>query len=199
MNREGFLGALRQKLSGLPQEDIEERITFYSEMIDDRIEDGMNEEEAVASVGNVDDIVAQIMSEIPLTKLVRDKIKPKRHLKARELVLLILGSPVWVPLVIAAAAVLLAGYVVIWAVVVSVYAVDFTMAAGALAGIAGMFLYIKDASAAGAFFSLGAGCVCAGLAILLFSVCTVMTKGVLKLTGKALVKIKSAFVGKEAK
>ncbi len=198
MNREVFFGELRQRLSGLPKEDIEERLTFYSEMIDDRIEDGMEEEDAVASVGNVDDIVAQIMSEIPLTKLVREKVKPKRHLKAWEIVLLILGAPVWVPLVFAAAVVLLAGYVVIWAVVVSVYAVDFSMAAGALAGIAGMFLYIRETSLAGAAFSLGAGCVCAGLAILLFFACIVLTKGVLTLTGKALLGIKSAFVGKEA-
>ena len=47
MNKEEFLSELRTKLSGLPQEDIEERISFYSEMIDDRMEDGISEEEAV--------------------------------------------------------------------------------------------------------------------------------------------------------
>ena len=30
MNREGFIGELRQRLSGLPQEDIEERLSFCS-------------------------------------------------------------------------------------------------------------------------------------------------------------------------
>ena len=44
MNKQEFLAGLRKGLSGLPQEDIEERLLFYSEMIDDRIEEGMEEE-----------------------------------------------------------------------------------------------------------------------------------------------------------
>ena len=37
MDQQEFLNSLRKELSGLPQEDIEERLTFYSEMIEDRI------------------------------------------------------------------------------------------------------------------------------------------------------------------
>lgn len=47
MNKQEFLVKLRKGLSGLPKEDIEERLTFYSEMIDDRMEEGLSEEEAV--------------------------------------------------------------------------------------------------------------------------------------------------------
>ncbi len=43
MNKQAFLTQLRKGLSGLPQEDIEERLAFYSEMIDDRIEEGLSE------------------------------------------------------------------------------------------------------------------------------------------------------------
>ena len=39
MNKQEFLMRLREGLSGLPQNEIEERLTFYSEMIDDRIEE----------------------------------------------------------------------------------------------------------------------------------------------------------------
>ena len=39
MNKQEFLAELRKRLSGLPQADIEERIVFYSEMIDDRTEE----------------------------------------------------------------------------------------------------------------------------------------------------------------
>ena len=67
---------LRKRLAGLPQAEIEERLAFYNEMIDDRIEDGLTEEEAVAEVGPVEDVVNQIMSEIPLTALVREKVRP---------------------------------------------------------------------------------------------------------------------------
>ena len=50
MNKEVFLSELRKKLSGLPQSDIDERISFYAEMIDDRIEDGMTEEAAIEQI-----------------------------------------------------------------------------------------------------------------------------------------------------
>ena len=49
MNKQEFLVQLRNALSGLPKDDIEERIEFYSEMIEDRIEEGLSEEEAIAS------------------------------------------------------------------------------------------------------------------------------------------------------
>ena len=45
MTKKEFLSGLRKKLSGLPQEDSEERLNFYSEIIDDRVEEGLSEEE----------------------------------------------------------------------------------------------------------------------------------------------------------
>ena len=56
MNKEEFLNALRSALAGLPQEDIEERLAFYSESIDDRVEDGLTEEEAVEAIGTVAEV-----------------------------------------------------------------------------------------------------------------------------------------------
>ena len=37
MNKEEFLNELKKGLSGIPENDRNERVTFYSEMIDDRI------------------------------------------------------------------------------------------------------------------------------------------------------------------
>ena len=50
MNKRDFLIRLRQELSGLPQDDVEERLAFYAEMIDDRMEDGLEETEAMPQV-----------------------------------------------------------------------------------------------------------------------------------------------------
>ena len=44
MNKQEFLAELRKGLSGLPQDDIEERLIFYDEMLEDRIEEGLSEE-----------------------------------------------------------------------------------------------------------------------------------------------------------
>ena len=198
MNKEEFLEELRARLSGLPQEDIDERLGFYREMIDDRIEDGISEEEAISGIGSVDAIATQIMSETPLTKLVKERVTPKRTVKAWEIVLLILGSPVWIPLVLAAIIVALSVYIVIWAAVGCVFAADFSVAAGVFAAIISFFVYLYAGNAAGAFFALGIGLFCAGGAILLFLASVWVAKGVIKLSKAILLWIKSLFIRREA-
>lgn len=195
MNKENFLNGLREKLSGLPQEDIEERIAFYNEMINDRMEDGLSEEEAIKAIGSVDSVVEQIMSEIPLSTLVKKKITPKRKLKAWEILLLILGAPVWIPLVISVGAIMFSVYAVVWALVICLYAVDITSAAGLFVGLAGIVAYLRAGNPVGALFSAGMGMASFGLAILLFFACIWLTKAVINATGKLILGIKISFVG----
>ena len=196
MNKADFLTELGKRLSGLPQEDIEERLTFYSEMIDDRMEDGCTEEEAVARIGTVDEIAEQILSEIPLTKLIKERVKPKKALRAWEIVLLVLGSPVWFSLLVAALAVALSVYAVLWAIVISLYAACLSLAVSAIAAVPITVRHLVSGNPAGAAFMIGAALACAGLSILLFYLSTLAAKGVLKLTGKTVLGIKSMFVGK---
>jgi len=196
MNKEDFLNELRKKLSGLPQDDLEERLSFYSEMIDDRVEDGKSQEEAVADIGTVDSVVEQIMADTPLALLVKERVRPKRDLKAWEVLLLILGSPVWVPLIMALVIIVLSVYVVIWSVVICFYALDLSLLAGFIGCIVGIFMYIGAKNAAGVLFSIGAAFICAGLAILMFFVCVWITKAVVWLTGKMLLGMKTRIVGK---
>lgn len=49
MTKSDFLDLLREKISRLPEWEAAKTVVYYSEMIDDRIEDGMSEEEAVAA------------------------------------------------------------------------------------------------------------------------------------------------------
>jgi len=196
MNREAFLTELRRRLSGLPEEELEERLAFYSEMIDDRMADGATEEEAVADIGPVDSVVAQVMAEIPLTQLVRDKRARREGMKGWQIALMIIGAPLWLPLLIAAAAIVLSLYVVLWAVVLSLYAADLALAAGAVAGLPCAWVYLKGGNPPGALFSVGTALLCAGLAILLFHACNRIVRGVLKRTGELLTGIKTSLVGK---
>ena len=197
MNKQEFLTQLRKGLSGLPQNDIDERIVFYSEMIDDRIEEGLFEEEAVAQVGSVDEIVAQIIAETPFTKIAKERIKPKRQLKTWEIVLLALGSPIWFSLAIAAISVVFSLYVSLWSVVISFWAVFVSLAACSVGGIvASAILAILGKGLAGvAMFS--AGLICGGLSIFTFFGCKAATKGVIILTEKIAVGIKNCFIKKE--
>ncbi len=197
MNKAEFLAGLKTGLAGLPQDEVEERLAFYGEMIDDRMEEGLAEEEAVAGVGPVDRVVAQIVSEIPLTKLVRERIKPKRTLRAWEIVLIVLGFPVWFPLLIAAGAVILSLYVVLWSLILSLWAVEISFWAAALGGIAAAVVFwIKGALVPG-LAALGAGLLLAGLSVFLFLGCVAATKGLARLTKKILLGVKKRFIRKE--
>lgn len=198
MTKQEFISSLRKALSGLPQEDAERSVEFYDEMIDDRVEDGVKEEEAVAELGSVEDIAARILSDIPLASLVKAKVKPNRALKAWEIALLILGSPIWLPLLLSAAVVLLSVYIVIWSVIISLYAVDISFALCGIAGIAAAFIYkfVSLGSIAACLLYFGGGLVCAGLAVILFYGFNQAAKGILLLSRKMLSGIKSLFIGK---
>ncbi len=196
MHKQEFLDRLQAGLAGLPQADIEERLNFYNEMIADAMEEGLTEEEAVASVGSVGQIVNQIVAEIPLGKLAKEKMKSKR-LKTWEIVLLVLGSPVWFSLLAAAAAVVLALYISWWAVVVSAWAVFASVAASSVGGTAAGVLLLCQGNMAGGIVMLAGAIVCAGLAIFAFCGCKILTELTLKLTGKLVLWTKNCFVKKE--
>lgn len=198
MSKQEFLAQLRKGLSGLPQEDIEERLTFYSEMIDDRIEEGLSESEAVSEIGSVNSVVTQILADTPLTKLVKERVKPNRILKAWEIVLLVLGSPIWLSLLIAAFSIILAVYIVIWSVVVTLWSVQASFAACSLGGIVSAAIFAFQGNGLTGFAMLSAGIICAGLSVFMFYGCKAATKGILLLTKKMALGIKTLFVGKEA-
>lgn len=197
MRKQEFLDELGQKLTGLKTEDLEERLAFYSEMIDGRMEDGKTELEAVADIGSVDDVVAQIISEIPLSRLVREKVKPVGSVSPWVIVLLVLGFPVWFPLLIASAAVLFSLFLVLWVLVIVFYAVDVILAIAAvfsmLAAVPALFFVDQMI----ALFLVGTALSCAGLAIFMFLLSSLLAKGAAKLTKWTLLGIKSLFVGKE--
>ena len=102
MTKREFLDALNERLSGLPLKEREERIGFYEEMIDDRVDEGEEEEAAVAAIGSVEEIAEQIIAEVPLSKLARERIHSRRRLRVWEIVLLAVGSPIWLSLAVAA-------------------------------------------------------------------------------------------------
>ena len=186
MTKLKFLLSLQDRLSDLPQEDVEERLGFYSEMIEDRMEEGLSEEEAVAAVGAVAKIAAQIISEIPLP---REKTKQNRQLKVWEIVLLVLGSPVWLSLLIAAFAIVLSLYVSLWTIIISLWAVFGSVIACAFAGIVSGIVFALAGYALAGVAMIAAGIVCAGLSIFLFFGCKAATKGTVWLTKKAVLSI----------
>ena len=65
MNKKEFLDELRVGLAGLPESDLEERLNFYEEMIDDRIDEGLTEEEAIEEANFVLEQIAPYKIDCP--------------------------------------------------------------------------------------------------------------------------------------
>ena len=197
MSKQEFLAQLRKGLSGLPQNDIEERLTFYSEMIDDRMDEGFSEEKAISAVGTVDEIVTQVVAETPLAKIAKKRIKSKRRLSAGEIVLLALGSPIWLSLGIAAFAIILSLYASLWSVVISLWVMFGSLIGCALGGVVAGVGFVFGSHSLTGIAMLAAGIVCAGFSIFMFYGCKAATKGILLLTKKFAVWIKNCFINKE--
>ncbi|MBE6602127.1 MAG: DUF1700 domain-containing protein [Ruminococcaceae bacterium] len=196
MTKLKFILALHDKLSALPKDEVEERLNFYSEMIEDRMEEGLCEEEAVAAIGSVDEIAEQIKAEIRLAQKGLEAPKSKRRLRTWEIVLLVLGAPFWAPLLIVAFAILFSQLAALWAVIVSIWAGFISLAACTLSVLYGLALVIIGQAGVG-LAAIGAGLFCAGLAIFAFFGCLAATKAVLWLTRSLPRWIKKCFPKKE--
>ena len=197
MTKQEFIYTLYKKLKNFPTKEVEERISFYSEIIDDNIEDGLTEEEAVAKIGNIDEIVDQIAGDIPLAKIVKTNAKPKRRLSGVELTLIIVSSPIWISVIAVLFAVVVSVVASLFAVVISFWgvAVGFIVG-GPIAAILGVvFIFVK--STAEGLAMLGSGLVLAGVGIFILMISKTLTKLLIKFTKVTVLAIKKAFVSKE--
>lgn len=162
MTRDEFLGRLGELLACLPAEQVEETKAFYAEAIADRMEDGMSEEEAVAAMGTPGEVAEATLDDLPAVP--RAIARTRRRSTALLWVLTIVGSPVWVPLLAAFAAVAVTVYICIWVLELCVWIV-----AAALGGVGvvelllavsgvtiGHFPYALASSGVGLFVGAGA-------------------------------------------
>ena len=184
MDKQTFLAQLKASLSSLPKQEIKERLTFYSEMIDDRMEEGLSEEEAVAQIGDADTLVAQILDETPVKK----KTQKEKKRNPVSTVLLWAGAPVWFPILLALLAVAFCILLCLWVVVGCLWIAE---AAFALCGIAcipvGLYFTFTGNRTAG-LAMIAAGLFLIGIALVFFYPCKYAGKGMAWLTKKIFIR-----------
>ena len=196
MTKKEFLLGLEAGLRGLPQSDINERVDFYSEIIDDCMEEGRPEQEAVAEIGDVEKICEQIISETPISKIVKHRVKPRRKISALEIVLLALGSPIWISLFAAAVSVVISLYAAIWSVLIALFASGAAIAGAAVGSVALLVVYFSLGNVWAGISAIGVTLLLCGVCIIWFVGCGLATKCTLVLTKKLALAIKSAVMGK---
>ena len=199
MNKNEFISYLRQRLSNYPAGEVDKAISFYTESLEDRIEDGMTEEEAVASLGNVDDIVKQIQSEMPINTIVKNKIDTQKKKMSGSTIALIviiaiLGFPIWFPILITAVSLIFAAVVTVFSLGIAALAVVFGLC---IAGVAtlGYCLYHSAFLSTGALIGL-IGLILMGVGLLIpvtrFTIW--LFKKIFELIKLGFVKLKKALV-----
>ena len=196
MTKYDFLEKLESLLEGLPRCDIDNSLEYYGEMIDEKMDEGFTEDEAVAAIGAPETVADTILRETPLTKLVKERVKPKRQLTALEILLIVLGAPLWLPIVIAILAVIFSVLVSLWAIVISLWTVPLALGVSAVALLLLTVVNLIACRFGRVFLLLGIGLFLVGFALLWGVVCIYMTKGIAWLCKMIFLIIKKCVVGK---
>lgn len=174
MNKNEFLYELSGRLDHLPEEEALKTINYYSEMIDDRIEDGESEEAAVSAIGSIDDIVLEASGQTGEPKSSFAKLS--RGTKALIIVLIILSAVIWVPVAAAIFGILIGIAATVISIIISLFAVvlSFALSAVGLVAVTPIYIYLGKPFLAALAFS--AALILAGLAIVLFIISVFVTK-----------------------
>lgn len=110
MNKYLFEDWLRNRLDDLPAEELDRVVAFYLDAIDERMEDGMTEEEAIHDLGEPESLLAGIRASLPEyvtytpVRQIRQKTMSRRKWVMAGLIAAVLGVLLPVVLIILSAA-----------------------------------------------------------------------------------------------
>ena len=165
MTKQLFLNELSAALHGLPREERYRTLRYYDELIDDRMEDGQSEEEAVSGLGEPEQVAREILGEE------EPAVSTGTGRKVWIIILLVLGFPFWGILLLAAVIVLLCVYLCLFLPAFVLGVLALASLAGAVVGVAGTPFLILDVGLftgglPAGLFQLGLSVALLGLAVL---------------------------------
>ena len=126
MDKKQFCTFLENELRlYLSSTEVYKTLNFFKEIIDDRVDEGLSEEEAVSQLGNIDDIVGQILDEHNIKKRQKKlvwRFIPQKTPSAANIIIAILLFPIWITIFSLVASFFLVFISLIFSLVVSVIA-----------------------------------------------------------------------------
>ena len=100
MNKKQFCTLLENELRlYLSSEEVYKTLNFFKEMIDDRVDEGLSEEQAVSQLGNIDDIVGQILDEHNIKKRQKKlvwRFIPQKKSSTSNVIATVILFPIWI-------------------------------------------------------------------------------------------------------
>jgi uncharacterized membrane protein len=168
-------------------------IDYCREMIDDRMEDGLSEEEAVAAMGSPEYVASQFLMDAP-RKAPEQPVK-SRELKTWQIVVLAITSPIWITLAFGA-------MIALFSLVISVAATLFGLycAAGGLilGGVVALVVGLAAIPMPDLLFPLAAGAMLIGIGLLMILGLNFCFRQSIRLCKWLFTKIQSLFSKKES-
>ena len=191
MTRNEFITSLSARLQGIPENERQKALDWYSELICDRMEE-MPEADAVSGIGSVDEIADEILSQYRQNTTAvhsSDGTEPQSRRspdKGVNTALVIFAavvlSPIWLPLLIVGLSLALVAVVLVWCAVVTVGVMLVSAAAVGAVGLVYGFWALFVINPAYGLLVLGAALTAAGLTLALIPLIVVTVKGAAKFT-----------------
>ena len=190
MNINQFIDRLARKLSSLPEQELKQTIDYYYEIISDKMNDGMSENEAIDSLGSIDEIAASILSDTSTLKTDSSKTKVKESNQTNwKSIITSATAIIWIPILIGLIGAAIGLYVSLWSIVISFGATSLATGVGALVSIFGIIDICTGAVGSGlTWIAMGIGSL--GLCFIFYAITVYSGKLVLLLTKKIFTPIK---------
>lgn len=194
MTKTTFIDTLRELLQSLNEDECNKFISYYEEIIEDYKESGLTEEEVIKKIGTPQSIADNILSE-------QDSINikvPSLSSKILNVILLILGFPLWGSLLLALVLLILSAYIIIWCIPFTTGVSSIAFFVSSLISIIGSPFMMADVLTVG-IVQLGLGVSSVGLSILLGCITIYLSKKLVVITKKLTFKIFKSFNKKVVK
>ena len=167
MNKKQFCTFLENELRlYLSSKEVYKTLNFFKEMIDDRVDEGLSEEEAVSQLGNIDDIVGQILDEHNIKKRQKKlvwRFIPQKTPSAANIIIAILLFPIWITIFSLVASIFLIFISLIFSFVISILA---SFVGGILLIFKAPFYLIYEKNIAYCLDTLGFGFIITGIGLI---------------------------------
>lgn len=197
MTKKEFLAKGRKALSHLSKEELEERLAFYGEMIDDRMEEGLSETDAVMQILKSEETVAHLFLDESFEE---EKDEEKKGVgEGAKTALIVAGSPLWFALTVAAVVLWISLAATAFSVVVAVWSVFISFAVTAPVSVLGGIVIALFGRPLAGVAMVGVGLICAGLAVFTYYGAKVVGKGGWRLVKKSVAAVKKCFEKKGEK
>ena len=181
MTKLEFINALGDELTTMPREEAKKVLEYYLESVDDRMEDGMTEEKAIDALGPIPELAQRALEEyrqenavLPVPKAPVPEVEvvfeapPKRKLPVWAIILLIIGSPIWLGIGLGIGGAFLGIYISLWAILASLlFSAGAFLICGAIGAVASWFLPISPTGVFGRVFAFGCCIALMGVGMLL--------------------------------